>query len=343
MEVIVPAAGLSTRFPNMRPKYTLTGYDGRTMLYNALRPFIDNTEHHISIGVLANHIDEYDVVKFIRNDLGWNNIDIAVIKQPTRGPAETVFNIINNIGINPNSSILIKDCDSFFEHDDTEGNYVCTSSISDHSVLRKVYNKSFVVANDQDIIVDIIEKDIVSDSFCVGGYKFETAKLFCDSYTQIKDSVEEPFVSHVIQHALSKGNIFTKKAVTNYTDVGTLEEWNAYNDRPVIFCDIDGTIVKANPAFMDQSPAVPLSNNIKRLIQLQTKGAQIIFTTARKQSNFDSTKMMLEDLGFINFSLICGLQNSRRILINDYNNANPFPRATAINLKRDTDNLEDFL
>ena len=28
---------------------------------------------------------------------------------------------------------------------------------------------------------------------------------------------------------------------------------------------------------------------------------------------------------------------------NDYNNSNPFPRAQAINIKRDTDNLKDFL
>ena len=47
--------------------------------------------------------------------------------------------------------------------------------------------------------------------------------------------------------------------------------------------------------------------------------------------------------GFKSFNLLCGLQNSKRILINDYNSANPYPRAEAINLKRDSDNLSDFL
>jgi hypothetical protein len=52
---------------------------------------------------------------------------------------------------------------------------------------------------------------------------------------------------------------------------------------------------------------------------------------------------MLRSLGFKNIILLIGLNASRRILINDYNNANPYPRAEAINLKRDADNLKDYL
>ena len=41
MEIVVPAAGLSTRFPDMKPKYLLYDYKHDMMLINALRPFID--------------------------------------------------------------------------------------------------------------------------------------------------------------------------------------------------------------------------------------------------------------------------------------------------------------
>ena len=56
-----------------------------------------------------------------------------------------------------------------------------------------------------------------------------------------------------------------------------------------------------------------------------------------------ATKKLLESLGFKDFHIVMALQNSRRIIINDYNNANPFPRAEAINIKRDADNLGDYL
>jgi 2-C-methyl-D-erythritol 4-phosphate cytidylyltransferase len=36
MEIIIPAAGLSTRFPNMRPKYTLTDYTGKMMIEKSI-------------------------------------------------------------------------------------------------------------------------------------------------------------------------------------------------------------------------------------------------------------------------------------------------------------------
>ena len=57
----------------------------------------------------------------------------------------------------------------------------------------------------------------------------------------------------------------------------------------------------------------------------------------------DRTREILDSLGFKNYELVSGLQNVRRIIVNDYNEANPYPRATSINLKRDTDNLKDFI
>jgi hypothetical protein len=76
---------------------------------------------------------------------------------------------------------------------------------------------------------------------------------------------------------------------------------------------------------------------------MASTGCLIIFTTARPSLYHDSIYKMLESLGFKDFQLLTGLPNAKRILINDYNEANPFPRAIAINLKRDTDNLGDYL
>jgi len=40
----------------------------------------------------------------------------------------------------------------------------------------------------------------------------------------------EVFVSHVIQYMLMQGEIFFENIVTNYSDVGTIEEWKKYNE-----------------------------------------------------------------------------------------------------------------
>ena len=340
MEIIVPAAGLSTRFPDMKPKYLLYDYKGELMIRNALQQFLG--EHNITIGILKEHDDKYRATEFLEHEFG-DLVQVVILDKPTKGPADTVYQIIQARGLDT-SPIFIKDCDSFFQHKISSGNYVCVSHISEHEVLKKLASKSFTVANENDLITDIVEKQVVSDTFCVGGYKFSTAMLFKQAFESLTTN-REVFVSDVISQLLSWQNIFTNKRVTNYTDVGTAADWFEFNDKPVIFCDIDGTIVKAQSRLelLDAEPYVPLQKNVNRLLELQKRGAQFIFVTAREPQYRSETRQMLSELGFLDFSYIDGLQNASRILINDYNNSNPHPRASAINIKRDSDNLEDFL
>jgi hypothetical protein len=82
---------------------------------------------------------------------------------------------------------------------------------------------------------------------------------------------------------------------------------------------------------------------LERLLKMQESGSQFIFTSARENKYTSQTREMLYRLGFKSFNLICGLQNSSRILINDFNESNPYPRAEAINLYRDSDNLSHYL
>lgn len=339
MEIIVPAAGLSSRYPNMRPKYLLADFKKKLMIESATKPYLNN--FNVTIGILREHEEKYNATKNIKSYLG-DSINIVIIEELTKGPADTVYQIIKKANINENSPILIKDCDSFFDHDITFDNYVCVSKISEHEVLKKLYSKSFTISNDQKIIQNIIEKKVVSDTFCVGGYAFRSAKLFCDSFEKINVN-SEVFVSHIIQHCIQEGEVFTEKQITNYVDVGTSDDWFSYNDRPVIFCDIDGTIVKAQPHGDWHIMPTIIQNNVAKLLEYYHRGSQFIFTTARPEIAREHTELMLKNLGFADFQCIFGLQNARRILINDYNNANPFPRAEAINIFRDADNLGDFL
>lgn len=343
MEVIVPAAGLSSRFPKMKPKYLLYDYKGDLMLKNAIRPYLNQDSIKITIGILKGHNDKFEAETFISNELP--NINVVILNEKTRGPADTVYQIIKKANIK-NDELLIKDCDSFFEHQNIPGNYVCVSNISKHAVLKKLSSKSFVIANNQDIITNIIEKNVVSDTFCVGAYKFESVELFVSAFETMKDLKEEIYVSHVIQQCLSYGHTFLKANVEKYVDVGTAEDWFEYNDKPVIFCDIDGTIIHAESKYgkktYSENPNI-LQHNVETILKYQNKGAQIIFTTARATEATEVTKKMLNTLGFKNYTLLIGLNNTRRILINDYNDANPYPRAEAINIKRDSDDLSDLL
>ena len=342
MEIIVPAAGLSTRFPAMKPKYLLYDYNHKLMLHNAIQPYLG--KYSITIGILALHNEEYDASEFIYHEFG-DQVNIVILDEPTNGPADTVYQILRKINIPDFSEIFIKDCDSFFDHEVTAGNYICVSDIADHKVLTNLKAKSFITTNEQGIVNNIIEKKVVSNLFCVGGYKFNKAIDYINTFESI-NSEHEIFVSDIISKMLQNNVIFSEKKVDNYVDVGTSDQWFKYNDKPVIFCDIDGTIIKAQSRVgvnsYDQPPVI-LMNNVNKLLEYQENGSQLIFTTSRETKYSDITMEMLESLGFKKFGLLTNLPNSRRILINDFNNANPFPRAEAINIERNSDILNKYL
>lgn len=224
MEIIVPAAGLSTRFPNMKPKYLLRDDNGEMMLKKALKSYLS---HKITIGVLKKHDEEYDASNELKKEFG--DINIVIIPEVTKGPADTVYQIIKKTIQNDNE-FLIKDCDSYFDHEIKENNYVCITKVADHEVLINLAAKSFVISNEQGIITDIVEKKVVSDKFCVGGYKFNSSKLYCEIFERLQKDVREIFVSHVIQDMLMHDQIFIENEVNNYYDVGTLEDWKKYNE-----------------------------------------------------------------------------------------------------------------
>jgi len=341
MEIIVPAAGLSSRFPNMKPKYLLFDYEHKMMLQKAVADYPDC---NITVGILSEHNAAFDAEKFINHQFG-QRVKVVIIKELTKGPADTVYQILQSAGISDDAEFLVKDCDSFFTHTKTPGNYICVSDIAEHEVLNRLKAKSFVVSNEQGIITDIIEKRVVSNKFCVGGYKFESVGEYKKAFESIS-SESEIFVSDVISIMLHDGKIFTEKLISNYVDVGTAQEWFKYNDKPVIFCDIDGTIIKAQRRVginsYDDEPEV-MTKNVERLLEYEQNGSLIIFTTAREKDQEWVTRAMLARLGFKSNQLIIGLPNARRILINDFDNSNPHPRAEAINIYRNTDTLDHYL
>lgn len=345
LEIIIPAAGASTRFPNLRPKYLLNAYDGELMIEKSLAPYLG--KYSITIGVLADHAEKYSVLEIFADVFG-EMVKVVVLPEPTRGPADTVYQILKRSKTNPNTSILVKDCDSFFSHQRIiDQNCVFVDSLTNNPDIRNAANKSYVNVNNQMIVNNIIEKKIVSEWFCVGGYQFATAKSYMDTCEILFDKISnELYVSSVIDYMLSNGLVFSAVGVKNWIDVGTKEDWHRYNSKPTIFVDIDGTLIQNQGAWGENNhgtPAIPLIKNTELLQQAIKNGSQVIFTTARSFRFQKQTREMLDSLGFQDCQLLMNLHHSQRILINDYAPSNPYPSAVAINIPRNSDTLADYL
>ena len=105
MEIILPAAGLSTRFPNMRPKFTLTDYKGMMMFERAIQYYIG--KYNVTIGILKEHDTKYNISTYIKNTYD-KLVNVVVLNELTTGPAHTVYEILKKANISDDKEFFIK-------------------------------------------------------------------------------------------------------------------------------------------------------------------------------------------------------------------------------------------
>lgn len=227
MDIIVPAAGLSTRFPNCKPKYLLFDHNNKMMLYRALESYIGI--YPITIGILKEHDDIYSASNLIRKELG-ENVNIVIIPEVTKGPADTVYQILKNAKLDDGRSFMVKDCDNFFTTGILSENFICVNNTQKCKTIENIGNKSFVVTDIHGAVQKIVEKSVISDVFCSGGYGFENSNDFIWAFENIKAKTDEIFVSHVIDFLIQNRRLFFISDVSNYIDVGTLVDWESYTN-----------------------------------------------------------------------------------------------------------------
>ena len=112
---------------------------------------------------------------------------------------------------------------------------------------------------------------------------------------------------------------------------------NYMDIRPkTIFCDIDGTLVKHDPPSLTSKLNYKmelLEGTIKKLLEWDKKGYNIILTTGRKESLRKVTEQQLTEVGIFYNYLLMGIGGGTRYLIND-NKPEGTKSAFAINLER---------
>ena len=223
MKLIIPAAGKSTRFPDMPPKWLLKHPTGQPMFIEAIKGLPLQDFEAVYLTVLNNQSD----YPFLRDTLDGTGVrHVVTTIEPTKSQSETVYETIRRNNIT--GSIMIKDVDNCFKIDAIEGNQVCTASLYDVGKIN-AGNKSYVEVN-KGVINNIIEKTVISSTFCVGGYSFNNAEDFVKTYKRLSriPQADELYVSHIIFDMILDGATFTTNPVKDYTDWGTLEDWNDF-------------------------------------------------------------------------------------------------------------------
>jgi len=349
LSLIVPAAGKSTRFPNMRPKFLLTHPRGSLMLIESISNIDLNCFDAIYFTVLREHLDKFGCENGLNKAILQAGLQgkakLVIIDKPTSCQPETIRVTIEQENIK--GSIFIKDVDNQFECKPINKNSIVIYDLNLMDLVNP-RNKSYVNINENLLIDNIVEKQVTSPYFCCGGYSFESVNVFNKYYDKIsKIHGNDFYISHIIYAMLLDNIVFTPIWAQKYEDWGTDNDWQKYRTTfATLFVDIDGTLIYASAEYFEPSigNTKAIQENINYLNKLHNTGRiQIILTTARKKEYEIITKEQLKKCGLKYDDILFGIFHSKRIIINDYSDTNPYPSCEAINVIRDSIDIETLL
>ena len=272
---------------------------------------------------------------------------VALVDTNTKSNPETIYNCVKKYDIE--GPLVVKDFKTIIRCCPTPGNYVYYLDYKGRVNISKLYSKSFVVIDSLKKITNISEKDIISNNVCAGFYSFENAQTFVDKYEELLDIVhidDNINVSHLIYACIVNKCIFYGREITDYIDLTYHEDWVNFCGRyKTLFVDIDGTLVLNSGEHAKErwGSTECIKKNVSLLKGLHSTGTvQIILTTARKAKYKNATIEQLEKSNIPYDDIIFDLYHCKRYLVNDFSPTNPYPSAIAVNLSRNSDDLESY-
>jgi hypothetical protein len=344
--LILPVAGASSRYPGMRPKWLMTMPSGELMLNAAVGSLDMNNFSSIIVVALKEHVDQYiseDSIIQSFYDYGIKNlVKVVVLETRTSNQPETVVKALKKLEIQ--GSIYIKDCDNVFEDQFKGSNSVSVLDLHKMELV-DAKSKSYVLTNERGVITNIVEKTIISDTFCCGGYGFANEKEFIEAYEAVKNH-RDLYISHIVKYMITNGKEFIATEADNYIDWGTLREWRNYTGSfATVFCDIDGVLLENGGKYLRNGWGLtPIEKNVQYLkSMIENNRITLVLTTSRDNSVIQSTLQALSEAGLQWHGVVCNLPHQQRILVNDFSNSNPYPSAYSINLERDSNTLGEML
>jgi len=345
MKLLLPLAGQSSRFPRLRPKWMLTHPNGNLMVAESISGIDLSSVDEILPICLEKHELEFGVVEVLHRQfkkLGLPKRLSPVVITDSSSQPHTVYQCIRDRSLT--GPILIKDCDNYFRCTPIEGNCIGFSRLSESGRIT-AGNKSYINLTDKGVVLNIVEKRVLSDTFCCGIYGFKKAEEFAATFEKLQ-GIHSLFISHIIYQMILDGKSFTGMPVSNYQDWGTLDEWNEYRQRfCALFIDLDGVLVENSAEYFAPhwGETEAIRENVSAVNKLYDQGSQIFIVTSRSKEAESRTISQLERIGLKYNQIIFGVLHAKRIIVNDYTASNPYPSCDAINIARNSPRLEDLL
>jgi len=303
MIIIIPLGGTGERFKKngyKKPKALINVFGKPILFYLLDNLSIENIDY-IYIPYNKEYAD-YNFESLLKKNYPTVNFKFFMLKNNTRGAAETLNIAINNLNEDIDKPVLCLDSDNFYLCDiiNKWNGINAVFTISDYNP-QPIY--SYVKVDNFDNLITIKEKEKISDYACTGAYGFESIRILKKYTSKIIDNnitqKSEFYTSGVINEILNDNINFKNININNkyFICLGTPIQLKLfYNNYPKISClndkilikkkricfDLDNTLVSYPKINNDYTSVEPIQKNIELLKYLKRFNNTIIIYTARR-------------------------------------------------------------
>jgi len=260
MNIIIPIGGKGERFKNkgyLNSKPLIDIFE-KPMIFYVLDNL--NIKKHDKIYIIYNTIlEKENFLQIIKNK--YPLIVFIPLKKDTKGAAETIYfgiNIIINYIDNTKKNIIL-DCDTFYKEDilTTYRNSIHNNVVfySEKKNEKPIY--SYIQMDKNSKIIDIKEKDKISNNANTGAYCFENINELHKYCKYILDNNivfnNEPYTSCVISEMIKAEHDFygIQLKDNDIISLGTPEDVDNYiKNTYILLFDLDGTLVNTDSIYI---------------------------------------------------------------------------------------------
>ncbi len=288
--------------------------DGKLLAEKAIEGICVESYDRVVYVITTSMDEKYNAREILLSGIN-RSVEVVCISEDTNGPADTVFYALKEANIS--GEFAVRDClDSISISKSVSGNFVVGLDLTRYNQdVYKVRTKSFIIINEQNQILDIVEKRFRSDLISVGLYGFKSTKEFFMAYEKLKDpnySIKKLYLSNIISYLIGYNQrIFHYVPTTMFEDWGSVETWNQLQRKyATCIIDADGVLGK-----------ILTENNLDEIANIIARNSKaymsyVVMTSGEVRQ--ENALKKLTDKGINCVGFISGIsQSNRKVIITD--------------------------
>lgn len=306
---VILCGGLGKKNENYSLPKPLNMINGKYLIDYVIRDIPSETIYIIYNYILKRYNFEYIVRNLFKN----KTFHFFSIDYITRGPVETALVGCINFKITNDENIVFIDNDNIHGWKDVN----MTPENNDFVFYSHDYTDSnrfsFINIDEQCNILDIQEKERISNNYCCGIYGFKNVSHFISS---AKDLIEnnikqknEFYFSSIYKNLISNNIQVIGKFIKDTKHLGSkneiIENYLGSNNKLRICFDLDNTLVTYPETPGNYKTVKPIKENIDLCNSLHKQGHTIIIFTARRMLTHNhNVGKVIKDIGRITFDTL---------------------------------------